>query len=86
MSDSKSRGRTVQGIVISDKMEKTIVVRVDRRVKHKLYKKVITRSTKLHAHDEGNASKEGDIVLLQESPLVSKTKSWVLVEVLEKAS
>ncbi|MBT4962591.1 MAG: 30S ribosomal protein S17 [Francisellaceae bacterium] len=81
-----SAGRVVQGIVVSDKMQKTAVVRLDRRVKHPLYKKVITRSTKIHVHDPENTCSMGDVVTAKESPKTSKTKSWVLLSVVEKAS
>ncbi len=84
MGDLKRCVKIVKGIVVSDKMQKTIVVKVDRRVKHPLYKKVMTRSTKLKAHDEEEISKEGDIVLLKEIPLKSKSKSWVLQEIVSK--
>ena len=82
----ESNSRVVQGIVVSDKMEKTIVVRVDRRVKHPLYKKVMTRSTKIHVHDPENTCSIGDVVVVKEVPKHSKTKSWVLLNVVEKAS
>lgn len=75
-----SKGRTEQGVVVSNKMDKTIVVRVERRVKHPLYGKIMTRSNKLHAHDPENQCKEGDAVIIQESRPFSKTKNWLLVE------
>ena len=78
-------GRTVRGSVISARMEKTITVLVERQLKHSLYKKYIRRSTRLHAHDEGNDCREGDTVLIEECRPLSKTKSWRLVEVLERA-
>ncbi len=84
MGDLKRCVKIVKGIVVSDKMQKTIVVKVDRRVKHPLYKKVMTRSTKLKAHDEEELSKEGNIVILKEIPLKSKSKSWVLKEIVSK--
>ena len=68
------------------KCKKTAVVRLDRRVKHPLYKKVITRSTKIHVHDPENTCSMGDVVTAKESPKTSKTKSWVLLSVVEKAS
>ena len=80
-----SKGRTLQGVVVSNKMNKTIVVRVTRRVKHPLYGKIVTKSTKLHVHDENNQCQEGDTVLIKESRPISKTKAWQLVELLEKA-
>ncbi|RUO20047.1 30S ribosomal protein S17 [Aliidiomarina shirensis] len=78
--------RTLQGRVISDKMDKSIVVAIERKVKHPLYGKYIKRTTKVHAHDEENTSKEGDLVSIRETRPVSKTKSWALVEVLERSS
>lgn len=87
MSEKVLRGRTLQGVVISaNKMAKTIVVAIDRRVAHPLYKKVITRTTKLHVHDEEERCKAGDKVMIQESRPISKTKSWVLLNILEQAS
>ena len=74
--------RTLQGQVISDKMEKSIVVAIERRVKHPLYGKIIKKTTKLHVHDEENVSKEGDVVLIKQCKPISKNKSWTLVEVL----
>ncbi len=84
MSEQSVRGRTVQGVVISNKMDKTITVRVERKVKHPLYGKIITRSTKFHAHDPEEQCQEGDVVIIRESRPISKTKCWVLVERLEK--
>lgn len=84
MSEVQSKGRIMQGVVVSDKMDKSIVVKVDRRVTHPLYKKVITRSTKVHAHDENNQCKAGDMVVIQESKPISKTKSWVLLNIIEQ--
>ena len=71
--------RVLQGVGVSDKMEKTITVRVERRVMHPLYKKVIKRSKKYAAHDEGNAYKEGDIVSIRECNPISKRKRWEVV-------
>ncbi len=68
--------RVMQGTVVSDAADKTIVVRVDRRVQHPVYKKFITRSNRFMAHDEANASKVGDIVRIRECRPVSKRKSW----------
>lgn len=81
----KANGRTLRGTVVSNKMNKTIVVRIIRKVKHPLYEKIITRSTKLHVHDEKNECQEGDLVLIQETRPYSKTKSWNLIQLLEKA-
>jgi small subunit ribosomal protein S17 len=72
--------RILQGTVVSDKGDKTIVVRVDRRVMHPIYKKFIARSKKFMAHDEGNLYREGDIVRIEESRPLSKRKRWVAVE------
>ena len=78
--------RTLTGKVVSDKMDKSIVVLIERRVQHPLYGKLIRRSTKLHAHDENNVAKLGDLVTIKESRPISKTKSWTLVEVVEAAA
>ncbi|RTZ60051.1 MAG: 30S ribosomal protein S17 [Gammaproteobacteria bacterium] len=80
-----SKARTVTGMVTSNKMDKSITVLVERHVKHPLYRKIIRRSTKMHAHDEANECGIGDTVVIQECRPLSKTKSWRLVEVLEKA-
>lgn len=72
--------RILQGLVVSDKGDKTIVVRVDRRVMHPIYKKFITRSKKFMAHDEGNQYREGDTVRIEESRPLSKQKRWVAIE------
>ncbi|MFK7815099.1 MAG: 30S ribosomal protein S17 [Gammaproteobacteria bacterium] len=78
--------RTLQGKVISDKMDKSITVLLERQVKHSLYKKYIKRSTKLHVHDENNECSIGDMVAIRECRPMSKTKSWTLVEVLEQGA
>ena len=80
-SDRKVR----EGIVVSDKMDKTITVEVSDRVKHGLYSKVLSRSSKLKAHDEQNSAGMGDRVLIMETRPMSATKRWRLVEILEKA-
>ena len=73
--------RILQGVVTSDKMEKTVVVRVERRVMHPIYKKFIRRSKKYHAHDENNVFKTGDTIRIRECAPISKTKCWeVIVE------
>jgi 30S ribosomal protein S17 len=77
--------KTREGLVVSDKMDKTVVVAVEDRVKHSLYGKVIRRTNKLKAHDEGNACGIGDRVLLMETRPSSATKRWRVVEILEKA-
>jgi small subunit ribosomal protein S17 len=82
----KQRNRkTLVGTVVSNKMEKTIVVRIERRKLHPLYKKYITRSKKIKAHDEGNLCQIGDRVKVIESRPLSKEKRWRLLEILEKA-
>ena len=86
MADQKNNVRTITGKVVSDKMDKTITVLVERRVKHQLYGKYITRSTKLHAHDENNDCNEGDTVAIVESRPISKTKTWKLQSIVEKAT
>ena len=83
---SEQTVRTLTGKVVSDKMEKSIVVLIERQVQHPLYGKLIRRSTKLHAHDENNTAKIGDVVTIKESRPMSKTKSWTLVEVIEAAA
>ena len=82
MSNSEANGRTVVGKVVSDKMQKTIVVVVERTVKHPKYGKIMRRRTTLHAHDENQVCKIGNTVKLRESRPLSKTKTWVLVEVI----
>ena len=73
--------RTETGLVVSSKRDKTITVMVERKVKHPLYKKILRRSSKLQAHDQDNVCSEGDIVTIQESKPISKTKSWALLKV-----
>ncbi len=85
MSEQARTARTVSGRVVSSKMNKTITVVVDWQVGHPLYGKFVRRRTKLHAHDENNDCKEGDLVLVEECRPLSKTKTWKLVKVLEKA-
>jgi len=82
MSTSESNARTMVGKVVSDKMDKTIVVMVERTVKHPKYGKIMKRRTKLHAHDESQVCQIGNTVKIRESRPLSKTKSWVLVEVI----
>ena len=84
MSEQAAASRTLVGRVVSNKMDKTITVIIPRRVKHPLYKKYITRSTKLHAHDENNECQEGDVVSIEQCRPLAKTKSWRLVKVLER--
>lgn len=77
--------RTLQGRVISDKMDKSITVAIERKVKHPIYGKFMKRTTKLHVHDETNQCGIGDVVEIRECAPISKTKSWTLVNVVEKA-
>lgn len=86
MSNENKGVRLVTGRVISDKMDKTITVLVERKVRHPIYGKFVKRSTKLHAHDEANACHEGDLVAIREVKPYSKTKNWQLVDIIEKAS
>lgn len=72
--------RILQGLVVSDKNDKTVVVEVERRYTHPLYKKVVRRSKKYHAHDEANSAKTGDRVRIQETAPISKNKRWTLIE------
>jgi small subunit ribosomal protein S17 len=82
---TEQTSRTVQGRVVSNKMEKSITVAVERKVKHPIYGKFIKRTTKLHAHDETNQCNEGDVVTLRECRPLSKSKNWMLVDVITKA-
>ncbi len=77
--------KTRVGVVVSDKMDKTVVVAVQERVKHPLYKKIINRTVKFKAHDENNECGIGDTVLIAETRHLSKDKNWRLVEIVEKA-
>jgi len=78
--------RTLQGVVTSNAADKTATIKIERRIKHPLYGKIITRSTKLHVHDEANECNKGDTILIEECRPMSKTKSWRLVKIVEKAS
>jgi len=82
MTNKESNARTVVGKVVSDKMQKTIVVMVERTVKHPKYGKIMKRRTKLHAHDEQQQGKIGNTVKIRETRPLSKTKTWELVEVI----
>ncbi|MEY4262902.1 MAG: hypothetical protein RLY88_610 [Actinomycetota bacterium] len=84
-TEARGYRKSRRGYVVSDKMDKTIVVEVEDRVMHPLYKKVIRRSTKVKAHDETNSAGIGDLVLINETRPLSATKNWRLVEILEKA-
>lgn len=85
MSTSNT-ARTLSGRVVSDKMDKTVTVLIERRVKHALYGKYVSRSTKLKAHDEANECRAGDLVTIAETRPLSKTKSWSLVNIVERAA
>lgn len=85
MTEETQNNRTLDGRVISNAMDKTITVLIERRVKHPLYGKFMRRSSKIHAHDEGNVCSEGDWVRVEQCRPLSKTKTWRLLEVLEKA-
>lgn len=78
--------RTVSGTVVGDKMQKSITVLIERRVQHPVYGKIIRRSTKLHAHDENNECHVGDAVTIEECRPISKTKSWKLKSIDDRAS
>lgn len=85
MTETQSKVvRSLSGRVVSDKMDKTVTVLIERKVKHPLVGKVISKSRKFHAHDENNECKEGDIVTITESRPLSKRKSWVVTKVAEK--
>ena len=85
MSDERNLRKTRVGRVVSDKMDKTIVVAIEDNVKHPLYKKIVKKTVKLKAHDEANAAGVGDRVLVMETRPISKDKRWRLVEIVEKA-
>jgi len=86
MAEAEKLVRTLTGKVVSDKMDKSIVVLVERRVKHPVYGKYVSKSTKIKAHDENNDCSQGDTVTIAESRPLSKTKSWTLVKVEERAT
>ncbi len=83
---AEKRTRTATGKVVSDKMDKTITVLIERRVKHPIYGKYMVRSSKLHAHDENNECKMGDLVTISETRPYSKTKTWKLEKIEESAA
>ncbi|MBY0578709.1 MAG: 30S ribosomal protein S17 [Burkholderiales bacterium] len=85
MSELNTLKRTLTGAIVSDKMDKTVTVLVERRVKHPLYGKIITRSKKYHAHDENNEFHNGDIVVIEECRPQSRTKCWRVARLVEKA-
>ena len=84
MSEQRKTQRTLTGRVVSDKMDKTITVLIERRVTHPLYGKIVTRSKKYHAHDEKNECHEGDLVMIEECRPISKTKAWRVAKLVEK--
>ncbi len=81
----RARRKVRVGVVVSDKMDKTVLVRIDRRVRHPLYKKTVARSNKLAAHDENNEAHVGDLVRVAETRPLSKSKRWRVVEIVERA-
>jgi small subunit ribosomal protein S17 len=80
----RGRRKVRTGVVVSDKMDKTVLVKVDRKMRHPLYKKIVRRSAKLAAHDEGNEAHVGDRVRVMETRPLSKTKRWRVVEIVER--
>ena len=84
--ENQSLKRTLVGKVVSDKMDKTVTVLIERHVHHPLYNKIIVRSNKYHAHDEANQAKEGDTVEIQESRPISKTKAWTVTRIVKEAT
>jgi small subunit ribosomal protein S17 len=86
MTEQQSVARTKTGRVVSDKMDKTITVLIERRVKHPVYGKYETKSSKLKAHDENNECKAGDLVTIKETRPMSKSKTWALVKIEERAT
>ncbi len=85
-TEEKKVQRTLTGAVTSSAMDKTVTVMIERRIKHPVYGKYITRSTKLHVHDENNECGKGDVVVIEQCRPMSKTKSWNLVSIVEKAA
>ncbi len=86
MSDQAADNRTLQGRVVSDKMDKSITVEIERRVKHPIYGKFVRRTTKVHAHDENNECQIGDLVVVEQCRPLSKTKKWRFIKLIERAS
>ena len=84
-AESSKLTRTLVGRVVSNKMDKTVTVRVERRVKHPVYGKYVVRTTKYHAHDETNLVNEGDLVEIAETRPISKTKTWTVKRVVQQA-
>jgi small subunit ribosomal protein S17 len=87
--EENTQGRNLRmvriGRVVSDAMDKTVIVRVDRRIQHPLYKRIVSRSSKLYAHDEANECKAGDVVKVMSTRPLSKTKRWRVAEIIERA-
>ena len=85
MAEAEKTSRTLSGKVVSKKMDKTVTVLIERRVKHPMYGKVVTRSSKIKAHDENNECRMGDVVTIAETRPLSRSKSWALVNIDERA-
>ena len=85
MSETSTTQRAVEGRVVSTRMQKSVTVVIERQLQHGLYGKLLRRSTKVHAHDENNECREGDLVRIRECRPLSKTKNWRVVEVVERA-
>jgi small subunit ribosomal protein S17 len=86
LNKTEKRARTISGKVVSNKMDKSITVLIERREKHPVYGKYVSKSSKVHAHDETNSCNIGDVVTVQEVRPISKTKTWKLVSIDEKAA
>lgn len=86
MTEAEKKARTLSGRVVSNKMDKSITVLIERRVKHPMYGKIVNKSTKIKAHDEENTCRAGDLVTIAETRPLSKTKSWALVSIDERAA
>ena len=86
MNEQASSNRTLQGRVVSDKMDKSITVLIERRVKHPLYGKFVRKSSKVHAHDENNECQVGDVVVVEQCRPLSKTKNWRFIKLIERAN
>ena len=84
-TETEKSGRTIEGRVVSNKMQKTVTVLLERQVQHPLYGKIVRRSTKVHAHDEKSECKEGDVVRIAETRPMSKTKNWRVVKIVTRA-
>lgn len=84
MDEQASSNRTLQGRIVSDKMDKTVTVLIERRVKHPIYGKFVRRSTKVHAHDENNECQLGDVVIVEQCRPLSKSKKWRFIKLVER--